>query len=136
MNNDYNDLVELWCDKYDNSHNSLDKLFLAFQFFLEDRTIKFIKKYSEMDCIFNHIDCIYSIQIITSQSLQDGNFPMYRIEFSKFGYVNKLKRLLLETKNTFRQFILHVYSKYLPHLPCDILEQIIDYNYLNYVVIP
>ena len=134
MKYDYHEIIELWCDKYDNSYNSIDKLFLALQFFLEDRTIKFIKKYSEKDCIFNHVDCIYSIQIITSQSLHDGNSPLYKTELSKNGYVSKLKKLLLETKTVFRRFILHVYSKYFTQLPQDILEQIIDYNYLNYVV--
>lgn len=132
MNDDYNEIIELWCDKFDKSYNSLDKLFLVFQFFLEDRTINFIKKHSEKDCIFNHMDCMYSIQIITSQSLHDKNFPMYKNELSNIEYITKLKRLLWETKNTFRQFILHVYRKYLPMLPCVIFEKIIDYNYLDY----
>ena len=32
MNNDYEKIILLWCDKYSDSHNSLEKLFLAFQF--------------------------------------------------------------------------------------------------------
>jgi len=134
-NADYRTIIELWCDKYDTSYNSLDKLFLALQFFLEARTIKFIKKYSNMGCILNHIDCVYSIQIITSEALQDRNFPMYKDELSNTEKLNKLKELLLETKNTFRQFILYVYGKYFPQLTNDILEQIIDYNYINYTVL-
>jgi hypothetical protein len=135
MKDDYKTIIELWCDKYDTSYNSLDKLFSALQFFLEDRTINFIKKYHYKGCMFNHINCVYSIQIITSEALQDRKFPMYKNELSNFEKFDKLKLLLLETKNTFRQFMLHVYSKYLPRLTTDILEQIIDYNYMNYVIL-
>ena len=135
MNEDYMTIIKLWCDKYDKSYSSLDKLFLAFQFFLEARTMKFIKKYSDKGCILNHMDCMYSIQIIISQSLQDNGFPMYKNELSNDENLYKLRKLLGETKNTFRQFILHVYGRYFPQLTNDILEQIIDYNYINYTII-
>jgi len=133
INNDYEKIITLWCDKYNNSHNSLDKLFSAFNFFIEDRTIQFIKKFSDKDCIFEHIICMYGIQVITAEGMYDkGKFALYHKELSKKGNEDKLKKLLLQTKLVFRKFMVNFYGKYFPKLSDDILEQILDYTYTNY----
>jgi hypothetical protein len=135
INNDYKKITSLWCDKYTNSHNSLEKLFSALQFFIEDRTIQFIKKFSDKDCISEHIDCMYGIQLITAEGMCDkSSFALYHKELSKKGNVDKLRKLLLEAKRTFRNFMLHLYGNYFPLLSDDILEQILDYTHTNYFI--
>lgn len=135
MNNDYINIILLWCDKHNNSYSSLDELFPALEFFTEERTIKFIKKYSYVGSIFYHIGCMYSIQIIISQSLIDKSLSMYTKDLLKKGYLDKIRILLWKTKNVFKQFMLHVYRNCIPKLSDDILEIIIDYNYLNYNIL-
>jgi hypothetical protein len=133
INSDYEKITSLWCDKYNNSHNSLEKLFSALKFFLEDRTIQFIKKFSDKDCIFEHITCIYGIQVITAEGIYDKRkFALYHKELSKKKNVAELKKLLLQTKSVFRIFMIHFYGKYFPKLSYDILEQILDYTHTNY----
>lgn len=135
IDNDYKKITSLWCDKYTNSHNSLEKLFSALQFFIEDRTIQFIKKFSDKDCISEHIDCMYGIQLITAEGMYDkSSFALYHKELSKKGNVDKLRKLLLEAKRTFRNFMLHLYGNYFPLLSDDILEQILDYTHTNYFI--
>ena len=135
MNNDCVNIILLWCDKHNKSYSSLDELFPALEFFIEERTVKFIKKYSDMANIFHHIDCMYSIQIIISQGLLDKSLPLYNKDLSKKVYLDKIRILLLKTKNAFKQFMLHVYRNCFPNLSDDILEIIVDYNYLNYTIL-
>lgn len=135
INENCNDIILLWCDKHEKSYLSLDELFPALEFFIEKRTIEFIKKYSEMVHIFRHIDCMYSIQIIIALGLQDKSLPMYGKELLNKEYLDKIQLLLLKTKHVFKQFMLHVYRNCLPKLSDDILVIIIDYNYLNYNVV-
>jgi hypothetical protein len=136
MNNDYEKIRSLWCDKYDKSHHSLEKLFSALKFFIEDRTIQFITKFSDKNCIVEHIDCMYGIQVITAEGIYDKRrFALYQKELSKKGNEDKLKKLLLETKSTFRKFMIHVYGRYFSKLSEDILEQILDYTHENYFII-
>ena len=135
MNNDYEKITMLWCDKYTDSHNSLEKLFLAFQFFIENRTVQFIKKFSNKNCIFEHIECMYGIQVIIAESIYDKEGSiLYHKELTKNNNLFKLKKLLMETKSTFRIFMIYLYSKYFPLLSNDILEQILDYTYANYFI--
>ena len=135
MNNDYEKITSLWCNKYTDSHNSLEKLFLAFQFFIENRTVQFIKKFSNKNCIFEHIECMYGIQVIIAESIYDKEDSiLYHKELTKNNNLFKLKKLLMETKYTFRIFMIYLYSKYFPLLSNDILEQILDYTYANYFI--
>ena len=135
INNDYEKITSLWCDKYTNSHTSLEKIFLALQFFIEDRTIRFIKKFSDKDCIVEHIICMYGIQLITSKGMYDKrNFALYHKELSKKSNLDKLGKLLLETKTAFRNFMIQLYGNYFPSLSDDILEQILDYTHPTYFI--
>lgn len=135
INNDYEKITSLWCDKYTDSHKSLEKIFLALQFFIEDRTNHFIKKFSDKDCIVEHIICMYGIQVITAEGMYDKrNFTLYHKELSKKSNVDKLRKLLLETKTAFRNFMIHLYGNYFPLLSDDILEQILDYTHANYFI--
>jgi hypothetical protein len=135
IDNDYEKITALWCDKYTNSHNSLYKLFSAFQFFIEDRTFQFIKKFSDKNCIAEHIDCMYGIQLITAEGMYNkSSFVLYHKELSKKSNVDKLRKLLLEAKRTFRNFMIHLYGNYFPLLSDDILEQILDYTHANYFI--
>jgi hypothetical protein len=135
INNDYEKITPLWCDKYTDSHKSLEKIFSALQFFIEDRTIQFIKKFSDKDCIVEHIICMYGIQVITAEGMYDKrNFALYHKELSKKNNVDKLRKLLLETKSTFRNFMIHLYGNYFPLLSEDILEQILDYTHPTYFI--
>lgn len=135
LNNDYINIILLWCDKHNNSYSSLDELFPALEFFIEERTIEFIKKYSFMANVFHHIGCMYSIQIIISQGLIDKSLSMYTKDLLKKGNLDKIRILLLKTKNVFKQFMLYVYRNCFHRLSDDILEIIIDYNYLNYTIL-
>jgi hypothetical protein len=60
---------------------------------------------------------------------------MYKNELSNNGKLDKLRELLLKTKGSFRQFMIHVYGIYFPQLTTDILEQISDYNYIIYPIL-
>jgi len=122
---DYRSMVTLWCEKFNNSYDSLNNLFSTLHFFIEKRTIDFIKKYSNTYCIINHIECMYSIQLI----IKDTNFSMYKKDLCKFENRVMLRKLLLESKRVFIDFMIYVYRKYFYMLPDVILEQIIDYNY-------
>jgi hypothetical protein len=135
INENCNDIISLWCDKHEKSYLSLHELFPALEFFIEKRTIEFIKKYSDVADIFQHIGCMYSIQIIIALGLHDKSLPMYDKELLNKEYQDKLQQLLLKTKAVFKQFMIHVYRNCLPKLSDDILVIIIDYNYLNYNVL-
>ena len=78
---------------------------------------------------------MYGIQLITAEGMYDkGNFALYHKELSKKNNVDKLRKLLLETKTAFRNFMIHLYGNYFPLLSDDILEQILDYTHANYFI--